>query len=151
MSDLVVDASVVVRWLVPHPTSAAARRILADAGTALHIPDLCVLEVANALWKYVRVGTLSPEAAAERLKDMRRAPVIVHATPRLADESLRLAVVLGHPVYDCIHLALAADLGARVVTADARLVQAATAAGMGELVVWFEDAAALSGSETARP
>ena len=142
MSDLVVDASVAVRWLVPHPTSAAARRVLADPGNVLHMPDLGVLEVANALWKYVRAGAVSPEAAGERIDDLRRAPVIVHPSAPLAGEALRLAVALDHPVYYCIHLALASGLGTRVVTADAAFVRAATAAGMADLIVWFEDVAA---------
>lgn len=147
--DLVVDASVVVRWLVPHPTSPVARRVLSDPGIALHMPDYGVLEVANALWKYVHAGAASADAARRRLKDLRRAPVRLHPIEPLVREALDLAVALDHPVYDCVYLALAADLDARLVTADAELVRAAEAAGMADLVVWFEDVGATPVPEPA--
>ena len=145
--DLVVDASVVVRWLVPHPTGPAARRVLADPGIALHMPDYGVLEVANALWKYVHAGAASADAASRRLKDLRRAPVRTHPSEPLVRDALDLAVALDHPVYDCVYLALARELDVRVVTADAGLVRAAAAAGMADLVVWFEDVGETPGPE----
>jgi len=42
----------------------------------------------------------------------------------------RLAIELGHPVYDCVYLALAASRAASLATADERLRQAAERVGV---------------------
>jgi predicted nucleic acid-binding protein len=54
MNYLVVDASVVIKWLVFEPYSTEARQILSDyqAGDlTLLAPDLLLAEVANIIWK----------------------------------------------------------------------------------------------------
>lgn len=45
---------------------------------------------------------------------------------RLQTEALRLGGVLGHPVYDCLYLAL--ELGAALATADRRFIRVVTRA-----------------------
>jgi hypothetical protein len=49
MADVVVDASVVIKWHVPEIHSDAALRLLRDDGPALHVPDLLFAEVGNIL------------------------------------------------------------------------------------------------------
>ena len=46
------------------------------------------------------------------------------ADAELIDDAVRLAIALNHPVYDCIYLALAQQVGANVVTADKRFMNA---------------------------
>jgi predicted nucleic acid-binding protein len=54
MANLVVDASVAIKWFVAEPLSIEARRILDDyqAGTlSLVAPDLINAEFGNIVWK----------------------------------------------------------------------------------------------------
>ncbi len=54
MADLVVDSSVAVKWFVPEPYSAEARRILdgyKNGTLSFLAPDLINPEVGNIIWK----------------------------------------------------------------------------------------------------
>jgi predicted nucleic acid-binding protein len=48
--NVVVDASVTIKWFVPEPLSDEADRLL-GGGDALFAPDLLLLEFGNTLWK----------------------------------------------------------------------------------------------------
>ena len=54
MANVVVDSSVVIKWLVVEPFSVESRRILNDYQselTDLIAPDLLIAEVGNIVWK----------------------------------------------------------------------------------------------------
>ena len=120
MKGYVVDASVVVKWLVSEPLSAESATLL-DSGATLLAPDLLFAEATSALAAKHRHGEMSREELAEAVDLLRIAPVATPLSMRqLAASGARLAVDLGHPVYDCFYLALAIHEDYSVVTADAR-------------------------------
>lgn len=120
----VVDASTALKWVLDEPGSAEAAALL--DGRALHAPALLRVEVANALWAAGQRGRLLPDEADDALDLILRAPLRIEAeSPALHARALRLARLIGHPVYDCLYLALAAERGLPVVTADRRFVEAA--------------------------
>jgi predicted nucleic acid-binding protein len=85
-----------------------------------YLPSSWLLEAANALWRRTQRGELSGEEAKERLTELYNAPV---TTITLEDDLLAavdLANALGHPVYDCLYLAMAIRENTYVVTADSR-------------------------------
>jgi predicted nucleic acid-binding protein len=65
---LVLDASVAVRLVM---RAEAADRLLepVSAATVVAAPSLYASEVANALWKYVKAGSLEAETALERYEE----------------------------------------------------------------------------------
>ena len=138
MRRLVVDASVALRWLVPSHDAAPARVLVADAGVALHAPDLIWPEVGNALWKYGRAG-MDAARVLRRLRDFRALPLKITPTHELVDDALVIALELGHPVYDCIYLALAIRESARVVTADRRMLETVRDTCYATHVLWHEE------------
>jgi predicted nucleic acid-binding protein len=73
---IVVDASVVVKWLLPEIHSEAAKRLLADE-LQLWAPDLVWAEVGNVLWKRSRRGELPADVVTALLRDFRRFPLSV--------------------------------------------------------------------------
>jgi predicted nucleic acid-binding protein len=116
---LVIDASVAFKWFVVEDDSEAAISWIGRAD--LIAPILIHVEVANALWKRVRRGELAGEGASEQVaglpslvRSLDEAPVL----PRALD----IAGELGHPVYDCVYLALAEDQADRLVTADRKFL-----------------------------
>ena len=115
-----VDASVVVKWLVDEVHSEEAAALL-SSGTTVIAPALVFAEAANALWAMCRRGDISTDDLVDAVEALRAAPV---ATPvpmlQLTAAAARLAVDLGHPVYDCFYLALAVQTQYPVVTADTR-------------------------------
>jgi len=121
MRDVVIDASVAVKWLVEEVGSAEARRL---SDRRLHAPDLLSTECANALWRKTLNGELTAEEAQERLAALGRAPIALSPSNELAPMALGIALDLRHPVHDCVYLALAVRRRARLVTVDRRLLEA---------------------------
>ena len=120
MKGYVVDASVAVKWLVAEPLSEESATLL-DSGATLLAPDLLFAEATSALAVKHRHGEMNREELAEAVDLLRVAPVATPLSMRqLAASSARLAVDLGHPVYDCFYLALAIHEDYPVVTADTR-------------------------------
>lgn len=117
---LVVDTSVVIKWVVSEEDSERAESLV---GSPLVAPDLLRAQLANALWKKVLLRKELTDAQATRaLKRASAALRLVPSSP-LADRALEIALALSHPVYDCFFLALAEELDAPLVTADRRLLQ----------------------------
>ena len=120
---LVVDASVAVKWLVAEEDADAADR-LAASGQELHAPRLMASEAANALWRKARAGQIEPAEAGAAMALLTDMPVRWNDDETVGADAVRLALALGHPVYDCVYLALAHRIGATVVTADRRFAAA---------------------------
>ena len=133
---LVVDASVAVKWLVAEPGSDAADGV-ATSGEDLHAPRLMVSEVANALWRKARIGELEVGQVGELVAAVTEMPVLWSTDETLGADAVRLALALAldRPVYDCVYLALAHRIGARVVTADERFANALATTEHGHAVV----------------
>ena len=120
---IVVDASLAVKWLVIEASSDAAEQVL-DAND-IAAPDLIMIEVAGALVR--RANETKALAAAMRAALVRWEGLLSDhlidlfpPTPVALTRAGNLAIDLGHPVKDCLYLALAMDLDCPLVTADAR-------------------------------
>ena len=122
--NLVVDASVAVKWLFEEPDSERAEALLASAGEdrlKLVAPTILPAEVANALWKRMRRGDMDRRKTLEtgqRFDDI--CPLLLPIED-LVQRALELAIDSRHPVYDCLYVALAEELSADLITADERL------------------------------
>jgi predicted nucleic acid-binding protein len=116
----VIDASTAVALVIGrHPRPYRALAVLDQADTVL-APRLFWTEVANALWKYTRLGLPEPEAVAylEEVTALVEEPV---DDELLSAEALIAAVRFEHPVYDALYAVLARRRGAAVLTLDRRL------------------------------
>lgn len=121
MKTLVIDASVAVKWVIEEEGTAAALAL--RKGHRLIAPDLLVAECANILWKKVRRCELTAQEGDLAAKLLQRADVDLMPMRPLFPAALRLAILLDHPAYDCVYLALALERRARFVTADERLLR----------------------------
>lgn len=118
---LVVDASVVVKWLVPEDGSAEALALRDRHSFAA--PDLLFAEVANILWKKVSRGQASGDEALEALSALGHLAIEAYSSRDLFEDACRLSLKLDHPAYDCFYLITAARLDTVLVSADERLMR----------------------------
>lgn len=138
MNPYVLDASVVIKWFVPEEFSDEARR-WRTAGGLMHVPDFFFVEANNIVWKKVMRDDLAhddADAIAATLLDL---PFSLHPATRLLPAAYKLACETGRTVYDCLYLALAIELGGRMVTADRRLVNALASTPHAAHLCWVED------------
>jgi predicted nucleic acid-binding protein len=139
LTRIVVDANVVVKWVLPEDLSDAAARLL-GSGHELWAPDLVWAEVGNIFWKKWRRGEVSGEDAQSLGSTVLRLPVRVGSTPLLFAAAADLSRRFSRSFYDCLYLAQAAHLGCPMVTADRRLFNALQRTEIAASLLWIEDA-----------
>ena len=127
---MIVDASVAVKWFVPETDTELAAEVLATNDGTIAIPELFLTEVSGALVSRANMDkSLRPpvEVMIERLLTMWRNGVfaVFPLTTKLCADASRMALDLGHPLKDCVYLALATELRCPLVTADARFADRA--------------------------
>ncbi len=124
MSEVVVDASLAVGWVVTEEHSNAARLLLQDwqARTMRRVvPGWFAAEVANVLYRRIRRQELTLQRAQAGLDAILDEVVAVDVGPAHAKRAMELALACGLPAsYDALYLALAEERGCEVWTADER-------------------------------
>ena len=136
--NLVVDASVAVKWFVEEEDTKRAC-LLADGAVEIHCPHLLASEVGSALWRKVLQGQVELGDARTGMESLARMPITWHADEALGADCLRLAFAHDRTVYDSMYLALAYRLNARLVTADLRFANALAATDAGSMVLRLRD------------
>lgn len=125
---IVVDASVVVKWVIPgEPWEEQARAIgekMVSGEVEVHVPHLLLYEVASAILKSILMGAVRLSDGGEALETLGHLGMKVHTTGwRDLREVLEVAAATKLTVYDSIYLHLAKRMGARLITADSHLKQ----------------------------
>ena len=126
----VVDASVAAKWVLSgEPFEKNALRIKDDylSGIAqVCAPSFIVLEVANALWKAIRLGRIIEEEAHEALKTLDDLFITLHELNWTEiSQGLSIARKLDLTIYDASYLLLSDKLKAQIITADDKLFEKA--------------------------
>lgn len=126
----VVDASVIVRAVLPgQPYHAEVRRWLAGV-TELLAPHLLLFEITTAIRYLEFTGVLPPDAAEAALAEALRLRVRLSSPRSLYLQALRLARELGTSrAHDAAYLALALLTSYPLFTLDERFIRNATAHG----------------------
>jgi predicted nucleic acid-binding protein len=126
---VVVDASIAFFWFANEPDRWGAQRLL-ETESALLAPDLMAVEVTNAWWKKLRRREMELADVEQAVTNLLALGIAWTPSPALLRPAIRLAAELGHPVYDCVYLTLAAAHSAPLATADDRLRRAAERIGV---------------------
>ena len=138
MTVYVVDASVAGKWFVDEEHSPAALSLL-DGRDELHAPDFLLLELDNVVWQWVRRAVITPSEADRVRAAVRHVTMRLHPFHQLLDAAYAIATRTERTVYDCLYVALADALNARLVTADRRLCNALARTPLGKYVVSVDD------------
>jgi len=121
MNDIVVDSSVVAKWILPESDSAEALGLVSEITLRqgrLVVLDLAIVEVANAIGKRYHQGLATAEESRQFLDSLIRAPVHVEPALRFLSQALEIAVEYHRAIYDALFVALAQELRMPGVTAD---------------------------------
>jgi predicted nucleic acid-binding protein len=114
---IVVDTSLALQWVLDEPDSDRADWLL--RAQPLAAPDILLVEAANVIGKKIRKSQIGLQQGVAGLDFIRFHVAHLVPSSTLVERGLALSVELNHPVYDCIFLACAEQLGAPLATRDA--------------------------------
>ena len=125
---IVVDASVVIKWFIPedyHEEAAKLRNDHLYGHVEVYVPSHALLEVANALRKYVARKILTPDLALRILRTLLKMDLkYIAIDGPTALEALEYALRNHVSVYDAYYIVVAHKLEATMFTADEKLLSA---------------------------
>ena len=122
MKSLVIDASVVTRWLIQEEMSddaIAVRDSFLDGVIDLHAPNLLPFEVLNSLWVSKLFTILDLKEAASMLENY--AIQLYPLSGDYAKHVIEIASEMSISVYDAAYVGLGDVLKSAVVTGDKKL------------------------------
>lgn len=124
-----VDASLVLKWLVPEEGSEKALSLYKkweEQGVLLLAPGLIDHEVGTTLRQKVLRGSLHPDDFYMVYDFYKRLNLMLLHPVDLVPEALAIAAAISQPtIYDVSYLLLAKEQGIDFVTADKRFFDAA--------------------------
>lgn len=115
----IVDASVVVKWLVQEEGSDRVAELMRKPLVA---PESLIPECLSALRRRVQRGLMLQQDAVDAAHILARAGIAFEPVQSLAPDILALSLRLSLSTYDCAYLALACKLDGVLITADRRLI-----------------------------
>lgn len=133
MRQLVLDASVAIKWAMPlarEPLTDESARLLKryiDAEIEFIVPDVFWAEIGSVLWKGTRQRRWPQNQAQSVADDMRARDFPTVPSRTLLPEALRIAFAYDRSTYDCLYIALAVESKTEFITADERLANAVAA------------------------
>jgi predicted nucleic acid-binding protein len=118
----VVDTTVFAYALLGEPSyKDEAFAVLAEA-RQIAVPDLFRAEFANVVWKWVQAKRLPADEGLTTLVSCEPLLTTVVNGGELWEPALLLSISHAHPVYDALYVALARQLGTKVITYDKRFI-----------------------------
>jgi predicted nucleic acid-binding protein len=115
---LIVDASIAAKWFFEEEGSARALKLREEHD--LTAPDFILLEVHHVMWKRLARRETEKAAVKRAQSALRLAMSRLAPSGALAEAAGDISLAYSLAVYDCLYLALAAETGDRLVTADQR-------------------------------
>jgi len=132
MSEYIVDASVVIQRLIRDTHTEYAKALFRQLKVAdiLHVPEHCLIECANVLWKQVRFHGMAQEDAESLIGDLVGLPLNILPVTGLLKQALQIGLAYQLAVYDSMYIALAGRLRYPLIMVDMRQEAAAKAVGV---------------------
>jgi predicted nucleic acid-binding protein len=139
MANYIVDASVVIEYLITGSYTPNVQAFFNQltAADRLTVPEFCLLECTNVIWKQVRFSGMSRGDAEELLRVLRTLKLRRAPMKRLLDRALDIALNNTLAVYDSGYVALALHYGYPLISIDQPQIRAATAEGVTLLPITY--------------
>ena len=138
--NLVIDASVLIKFYVPEILSDRAERLLGKVERQeieMLAPDLIYPEVGNVLWKKQRMKELTRSEVEEITAAILSLPIRVEVSKSLLPLAVDVATVYGVTVYDASYLSLARVYETTLITADRKLAEALAKTDLKYSIAWL--------------
>ena len=132
MADYIVDASVIIEYLITDQYTPNAIAFFAQVRDSdqLIVPEFCLLECTNVIWKQVRFNNMSVTDSRYLLKDLRALKLRRTPMKRQLERALEIGLNNALAVYDSSYIALALHYSYPLITIDEKQSLAATVEGV---------------------
>jgi predicted nucleic acid-binding protein len=126
----VIDASVVVKWVLPgepfEANALIAKKNHASGNAHMIAPSLMELEVSNSLWKAIKQKRVKQEDATKALKTLDDLEIRLYELNWSdVSEVLEIAGRTNLTIYDATYIFLSKKMKAQVITADDKMYEKA--------------------------
>ena len=138
--NLVIDASVLIKFYVPEIHSDRAERLLAKVekkDVGLLAPDLIYPEAGNTLWKKQHLKELTRFEVGEIADAIITLPLKIEPSRPLILLAMDISIIYGITVYDAIYVSLAKVYETTLITADRKLVDALSRTDLRDSITWL--------------
>ena len=138
--NLVIDASVLIKFYVPEILSDKAEELLnrvAQGDVMLLAPDLIYPEVGNILWKKQRMKELTRPEVEEITDAIVSLPLNIEASKLLLPLAIDIGIAYRITVYDALYISMARVYETKMITADRKLADAMAKTDLKEYVAWL--------------
>jgi len=136
--EIVPDASVAAKWFRREIYTDNALALL-NPSVSVHVPDFFYLEMDSLVSKWIRRGFIRPNTGDEFRQTLRLYKIKPHSFHLVREHGYQISVATRTSPYDCLYLALAIQLGCKLVTADSRYYENIMATELEQHLLWIED------------
>jgi predicted nucleic acid-binding protein len=128
----VIDPSALIQGYVKEPFTPHVLALLEQVPSSvkLHVPEFCLVECTNILWKHVRLQGMPREVAQQTVQDLAELVITIHPANAYLPDALAIGLDNQLPIYDAIYIALAQHLQAALITADGKQERKARQVGV---------------------
>jgi len=138
--NLVIDASVLIKFFLPEVLSGQAEKILTQVEQGeikLRAPDLIYPETGNILWKKHRRKELSRSEVEDISGSIESLPISIETSKPLMSLAIELGMAYGITVYDSMYMVVAKISESTLITADRKLVEQISKTDDRKYVTWL--------------
>lgn len=139
---MILDASVVVKWILDEPGSDEARLVLSQVANPA-APAHVLNETGRALLRAIRADVIGVDAAKRSLLGVRGALDLI-PLEHLVEDALDIALTGSATIYDALYVAAAVQRDCVLITADRRLIAGLAKTRLRGRAVLLGDWAAIS-------
>ncbi len=138
--NLVIDASVLIKFYIPEILSDKAEELLTrmERGDVMLLaPDLIYSEAGNILWKKQRMKELTRSEVEEITDAIMSLPLKIEASKLLLPLAMDIGMAYGITIYDALYLSMARIFEIKMMTADRKLADAMAKTDLKGYVGWL--------------
>jgi len=138
--NLVIDASVLIKFYVPEILSDRAEYLLDSVhqgDVTLIAPDLVYSEVGNILWKKHHLKELTRSEVEEISDLLVLLPLRIESSRRLLPLAVDIGMAYGITIYDAMYVSLSRVYETRMMTADRKLFEKLAKTNLRKFVAWL--------------
>jgi predicted nucleic acid-binding protein len=133
--EYLIDASMLIKAYIQEENSARVHQLLFEAGQAysniiLHVPEFCLLECTNILWKKITFENMTLAKVELSIQHLMELPLTFYIAKPFIQRALEIGVAHRMAIYDMVYLALAEKLKLPLITNDDRQGKIATQLGI---------------------